>query len=281
MQRIYPNIFHIPELYFSENIVVSAEKRLIKHLIKRYEETGVVGRPVHNTSVTLNVGFGIGLIQILDLNEKSQMLTTNVWCRYVSPWIIVINVTWSPTLLGTSRVRVSGIQSSSSDYRPFSSKINQVMDGCFSTAWGRQPTFSDTRDVSFSHSDASISRKTVSIRWLSIQYPWECWSEFLVAGCPSSHKSAGIREDMLESGELFSGSWISASVPYVMINKYYWLLQESCRCKLILFGFLRSSQSINTCLGCISHGIKIIRSTKYSFILLSSVECCYSFPPLV
>ena len=46
------------------------------------------------------------------------------------------------------------------------------MDGCFPTASRRQPTFSDTRDFSFSHSDASISRTShsVSIRQLVV-YP--------------------------------------------------------------------------------------------------------------
>ena len=31
------------------------------------------------------------------------------------------------------------------------------------------------------------------------------WSEFLVAGCPSSHQPAQIREETLESGNLFRG----------------------------------------------------------------------------
>jgi len=63
---------------------LSAEKDLIRQLLKNYNEVGVVGRPVFNTSETINVSYGIGLIQILDLDEKNQILTTNVWCRYVS-----------------------------------------------------------------------------------------------------------------------------------------------------------------------------------------------------
>ena len=31
-------------------------------------------------------------------------------------------------------------------------------------------------------------------------YPWESWSKFLVAGCPSSHQPTRIREETLESG---------------------------------------------------------------------------------
>ena len=43
------------------------------------------------------------------------------------------------------------------------------------------------------------------------------WSEFLVAGCPSLHQPVRIREETLESGNIFSNSWILASVN--MINK--------------------------------------------------------------
>jgi len=44
-------------------------------------------------------------------------------------------------------------------------------------------------DLWFSHSDASVSRKShlVTISKAAV-YPWECWSKFLVAGCPSSHQ---------------------------------------------------------------------------------------------
>jgi len=63
---------------------MSDEKRLIKRLLHRYERAGVVGRPVLNQSQTIHVNYGLALIQILDLDEKNQVLTTNVWSRYVS-----------------------------------------------------------------------------------------------------------------------------------------------------------------------------------------------------
>ena len=68
----------------ADGIAMSDEKRLIKHLLEHYEHVGVVGRPVYNTSETVLVNYGLALIQILDLDEKNQVLTTNVWCRYVS-----------------------------------------------------------------------------------------------------------------------------------------------------------------------------------------------------
>ena len=38
--------------------------------------------------------------------------------------------------------------------------------------------------------------------------PWECWNENLLARCPPWHQPALIREEMLESGHLFSESLI-------------------------------------------------------------------------
>jgi len=63
---------------------MSDEKRLIKYLLKSYQHVGVVGRPVFNQSDTIKVKYGLQLIQILEMDEKNQVLTTNVWSRYVS-----------------------------------------------------------------------------------------------------------------------------------------------------------------------------------------------------
>ena len=63
---------------------MSDEKKLIKNLLSNYERIGLIGRPVKNTSEQIKVKYGLNLIQILDLDEKDQVLTTNVWCRYVS-----------------------------------------------------------------------------------------------------------------------------------------------------------------------------------------------------
>jgi len=64
--------------------IMSDEKRLIKQLLSKYQEVGVVGRPVFNQSDTIQVNYGLQLIQILEMDEKNQVLTTNVWSRYVS-----------------------------------------------------------------------------------------------------------------------------------------------------------------------------------------------------
>ncbi|KAL5018978.1 hypothetical protein ScPMuIL_004700 [Solemya velum] len=62
---------------------ISHEDRLIKHLLKRYQRRGgVYGRPVHNHSDIVTVYFGMQLIQIMDLDEKKQVLSLNVWTHY-------------------------------------------------------------------------------------------------------------------------------------------------------------------------------------------------------
>ena len=76
----------------AETSTMSDEKRLIKKLLNNYETVGVVGRPVLNQSQTIHVNYGLALIQILDLDEKNQVLTTNVWSRYVSTERLVSRV---------------------------------------------------------------------------------------------------------------------------------------------------------------------------------------------
>ncbi|CAH1795658.1 unnamed protein product [Owenia fusiformis] len=80
-----------------ESLMLSDEKKLIKILLEQYDEVGKVGRPVLNTSHTVNVKYGLALIQILDLDEKNQVLTTNTWNRF--QWIDAL-LTWEPDEYG-------------------------------------------------------------------------------------------------------------------------------------------------------------------------------------
>ena len=92
-------------------------------------------------------------------------------------------------------------------------------DRCFPTALGRQSTFGnilDVWDLPFSHSDASISRKSCLVTILKAAvYPWECCNEFLVRECPSSHQPTEIREETLESRNLLSIGAATARVARV------------------------------------------------------------------
>lgn len=71
-------------IFFAGTLALSAEKRLIKDLVETYKQAGVIGRPVKNTSEAILVHFGLALIQILNLDEKNQVLTISTWSRYVS-----------------------------------------------------------------------------------------------------------------------------------------------------------------------------------------------------
>ncbi|CAH8652105.1 unnamed protein product [Heterobilharzia americana] len=76
-----------------EQVIPSSEKRLIKQLIDNYEKAGKIGRPVKNTKDRVVVGYGLSLFQLLDLDEKNQILTINVWAKYT--WIDQL-LRWDP-----------------------------------------------------------------------------------------------------------------------------------------------------------------------------------------
>lgn len=52
------------------------EQMLIARLLRNYDPAA---RPVYNASSTVVVRFGFLLIQICDMDERNQILTTNVW----------------------------------------------------------------------------------------------------------------------------------------------------------------------------------------------------------
>jgi hypothetical protein len=57
------------------------EKRLIDDLLLNYKVR--FGRPVNNMTEKIVVYFGINLIQLIDLDEKNQVLISNVQSLYV------------------------------------------------------------------------------------------------------------------------------------------------------------------------------------------------------
>lgn len=79
-QRLTLLLFVVINLFGT--FVLSQEKRLIKTLIEQYRTSGKTGRPVNNPNETITVEYGVSLIQILDLDERNQILSTNVWITY-------------------------------------------------------------------------------------------------------------------------------------------------------------------------------------------------------
>merc|ERR1719422_2874142 len=63
-------------LFFSESRGGSHERRLLNDLMNSYQK---LERPVINESNAVTVKLGLTLQQIMDVDEKNQILTTNVW----------------------------------------------------------------------------------------------------------------------------------------------------------------------------------------------------------
>ncbi|KAI3385437.1 hypothetical protein SNEBB_010265 [Seison nebaliae] len=74
---------------------MSNEKRLIDTLLSRYPVKW--GRPVKRQDDVITVFFGLSLSQLLDLDEKNQVLTTNMWITY--KWID-FHLAWNPSHYG-------------------------------------------------------------------------------------------------------------------------------------------------------------------------------------
>ncbi|CAL1283246.1 unnamed protein product [Larinioides sclopetarius] len=70
------------------------EKRLLNDLLSSYN---VLERPVANESEPLLISFGLTLQQIIDVEEKNQIITTNVWLNL--EWVDV-NLRWNASEYG-------------------------------------------------------------------------------------------------------------------------------------------------------------------------------------
>ena len=65
-------------------MTMSDEKRLTKYLLQNYERVGVAGRPVYTVDETVQVQFGLTLLQINDM-VKVKLLTRN---QYLTQYIL-------------------------------------------------------------------------------------------------------------------------------------------------------------------------------------------------
>ncbi|XP_071502940.1 neuronal acetylcholine receptor subunit alpha-3-like isoform X2 [Diadema antillarum] len=78
-------------LVFAQGCLSSeAEARLFRHLFNKYNR---LIRPVRNNSDVLNVNFSLTMSQLIDVDEKNQIMTTNVWLKQL--WQDY-KLTWDP-----------------------------------------------------------------------------------------------------------------------------------------------------------------------------------------
>ncbi|XP_034241391.1 neuronal acetylcholine receptor subunit alpha-7-like isoform X3 [Thrips palmi] len=81
-------------LLVQESLQGPHEKRLLHSLLDHYN---VLERPVANESDPLQLSFGLTLMQIIDVDEKNQLLITNIWLKL--EWNDV-NLRWNTSEFG-------------------------------------------------------------------------------------------------------------------------------------------------------------------------------------
>ncbi|XP_014737892.1 PREDICTED: neuronal acetylcholine receptor subunit beta-3 isoform X3 [Sturnus vulgaris] len=74
--------------------VAENEDALLKHLFEGYQKWV---RPVENSNDTIKVLFGLKISQLVDVDEKNQLMTTNVWLK--QEWIDH-KLSWNPEEYG-------------------------------------------------------------------------------------------------------------------------------------------------------------------------------------
>ncbi|XP_044539389.1 neuronal acetylcholine receptor subunit alpha-5-like, partial [Gracilinanus agilis] len=77
------------------------EDRLFKNLFQDYERWV---RPVKHLHDKINIKFGLAISQLVDVDEKNQLMTTNVWLK--QEWVDV-KLRWNPDdYAGIKAIRV-------------------------------------------------------------------------------------------------------------------------------------------------------------------------------
>ncbi|XP_050822978.1 neuronal acetylcholine receptor subunit alpha-5 isoform X3 [Gopherus flavomarginatus] len=83
------------------SFIAKSEDRLFKHLFQDYQKWV---RPVQRLNDTIKIKFGLAISQLVDVDEKNQLMTTNVWLK--QEWIDV-KLRWKPEdYAGITSIRV-------------------------------------------------------------------------------------------------------------------------------------------------------------------------------
>ncbi|XP_042553649.1 neuronal acetylcholine receptor subunit alpha-5 isoform X2 [Dipodomys spectabilis] len=80
------------------SMVAKHEDRLFKDLFQDYERWV---RPVEQLNDKIKIKFGLGISQLVDVDEKNQLLTTNVWLK--QEWVDA-KLRWNPADYGGIKV---------------------------------------------------------------------------------------------------------------------------------------------------------------------------------
>ncbi|CAH8658959.1 unnamed protein product [Heterobilharzia americana] len=137
----------------------SVEKDLIRMLLNRYEQFGVIGRPVNDSKIKVDVRYGLQLFQILDLDENKQILRTNCWCMHVK-WTDSL-LRWNESEYGNIKtVRIFPSQIWTPDIKLYNfaderlreqREARVVVSSTGETLWLPQALFKSTCEVEISY----------------------------------------------------------------------------------------------------------------------------------
>ncbi|XP_030622023.1 neuronal acetylcholine receptor subunit alpha-7a isoform X1 [Chanos chanos] len=76
--HVYVVIYLLSSYFLLVSLQGDAQRRLYRDLMANYNP---LVRPVFNDSHSLTVNFSFSLMQIMDVDEKNQVLTTNIWLQ--------------------------------------------------------------------------------------------------------------------------------------------------------------------------------------------------------
>lgn len=140
--------------YSSNSIELSSEDRVIKHLLRKYAERGKFGRPVQKYSDIINVTFGLQLVQIMNLDERKQILTLNVWTNY--NWTDV-HLRWNVTEFhGVKKINIPATEIWTPDLRLYNfadERLHErrdslcIVDSTGSVSWIPQAVFKSSCNI--------------------------------------------------------------------------------------------------------------------------------------
>ncbi|XP_025414553.1 acetylcholine receptor subunit beta-like 1 [Sipha flava] len=78
--RLLMAVFFVCSQFFRGCWCSEDEERLVRDLFRGYNK---LIRPVQNMTEKVNVQFGLAFVQLINVNEKSQIMKSNVWLRLV------------------------------------------------------------------------------------------------------------------------------------------------------------------------------------------------------
>ncbi|XP_053320726.1 neuronal acetylcholine receptor subunit alpha-5-like isoform X2 [Spea bombifrons] len=99
----YLNLFQECHGISGPSFIAKNEDRLFKYLFQDQDYQKWV-RPVEQLNDTVKVKFGLAITQLVDVDEKNQLMTTNVWLK--QEWVDV-KLRWAPKeFAGITSIRV-------------------------------------------------------------------------------------------------------------------------------------------------------------------------------